>query len=57
MMAKIVWNSVMNTPGAKCTCFNISYMYLHMTLAPEDYEYMQIQIAVLPEHTIEQYEL
>ena len=55
--AKIVWNSVLSTPGAKYACFDISNMYLHTPLAPEDYEYMRIPIAVLPEHTIEQYNL
>ena len=55
--AKIVWNSVLSTPGAKYACFDISNMYLHTPLAPEDYEYMRIPLAVLPDHTIEQYGL
>ncbi|KAL7549119.1 hypothetical protein ACHAWF_015108 [Thalassiosira exigua] len=55
--AKIIWNSVLSTPGAKYACFDISNMYLHTPLAPEDYEYMCIPLAVLPEHTIEQYGL
>ena len=55
--AKLVWNSVVSTEGAKYACFDISNMYLHTPLAPEDYEYMRIPIAILPEHTIEQYQL
>ena len=53
--AKIVCNSVLSTPGAKYGSFDISNMYLHTPLAPKDYEYMRIPIAVLLEHTIEQY--
>ena len=55
--AKIIWNSVLSTPGANYAGFDISNMYLHTSLAPEDYEYMCIPLAVLPEHTIEQYSL
>ena len=32
-------------------------MYLHTPLATEDYEYMMIPLAILPDHTIEQYGL
>ena len=53
--AKIVWNSVLSTPGAKYTCFDISNMYLHTPLAPEDYEYMRIPLKLLPGHIIQQY--
>ena len=55
--AKIVWNSVLSTAGAKYACFGISNMYLHTPLAPEDYEYMRIPLKLLPDHTIEQYGL
>ena len=55
--AKIVWNSVLSTAGAKYACFDISNMYLHTPLAPEDYEYMRIPLKLLPEHTIQQYGL
>ena len=44
--AKIIWNSVLSTPGA--TYFDISNMYLHTPLAPEDYEYMHIPLKLLP---------
>ena len=55
--AKIVWNSVLSTPRAKYACFDISNMYLHTPLAPEDYEYMRIQLKLLPDHIIQQYGL
>ena len=55
--AKIVWNSVLSTEGAKFACFDISNMYLHTPLAPEDYKYMRIPLKLLPEHTIQQYGL
>ena len=55
--AKIVWDSVLSTPGANYMCFDISNMYLHTPLAPEDYEYMRIPLKLLPEHTIQQYGL
>ena len=57
MTAKIVWNSVVSTPGAKYACFDISNMCLHTLLAPEDYEYMRIPLKLLPEHIIQQYGL
>merc|ERR1712197_206627 len=50
--AKLIWNSVVSTRGAKYACFDISNMYLHTPLALEDYKYMQILINILPDHTI-----
>ena len=46
--AKIVWNSTISTAGAKYACFDISNMYLHTPLAPEDYEYMRIPYKLSP---------
>ncbi len=40
--AKIVWNSVLSTPGVKYACFDIGNMCSHMLLAPKDYKYMWI---------------
>ena len=54
---KILWNSVVSTAGAKFAVLDISSMYLHIPLASEDYEYMQIPLNIFPEHTIEQYNL
>merc|ERR1712197_139847 len=55
--SKILWNSIVSTEGARFASFDISNMYLHTPLAPEDYEYMRVPIKVLPEHIIEQYDL
>jgi hypothetical protein len=55
--AKIVWNSVISTPDARFACFDISNMYLHTPLDPDDYEYMRIPFDILPQHTIDQYDL
>jgi hypothetical protein len=52
---KILWNSVLSTPGAKYACFDIKSFFL---TAPLDrYEYMKMPIDVFPEHTITQYNL
>ena len=32
-------------------------MYLHTPLAPEDYKYMRMPLALFPEHTVAQYDL
>ena len=48
----IPWNSIVSTEGAKFASFDISNMYLHTPLVPEDCEYMRIPLKVLPEHTI-----
>ena len=44
--AKNLWNSVVSTEGAKFAAFDISNMYLHTPLAPEDYEYMRIPLKI-----------
>ncbi len=52
---KILWNSVLSTPGAKYACFDIKSFFL---TAPLDrYEYMKIPFDIFPAHTIEQYNL
>ena len=52
---KILWNSVLSTPGAKYACFDIKSFFL---TAPLDrYEYMKMPFDIFPEHTIEQYNL
>ncbi|KAL7552133.1 hypothetical protein ACHAWF_015343, partial [Thalassiosira exigua] len=53
--SKLIWNSVLSTLGAKYACFDISNMYSHTPLAPEDYKYMCSPLAALPDHTIKQY--
>jgi hypothetical protein len=53
--AKILWNSVLSTEGAKFMGFGIGSFYLETPL--ERYEYMKFPIALFPEHIIDQYDL
>ena len=53
--AKIMWNSVVSTPGAKYACFDIKNFYLGTPL--DRYEYMKMPIALIPAHIIKQYKL
>ena len=52
---KILWNSVLSTPGAKYACFDIKSFFLTAPLTR--YEYMKIPFDIFPPHTIEQYNL
>ncbi|KAL7462119.1 hypothetical protein ACHAXS_005382 [Conticribra weissflogii] len=46
--AKMMWNSVVSTPGAKYACFDVKNFYLG---TPMDwYKYMKMPIALIPEH-------
>jgi hypothetical protein len=53
--AKILWNSVLSTAGAKFMGLDIGSFYLETPLA--QYKYMKFPIALFPEHVIEQYAL
>jgi hypothetical protein len=53
--AKIMWNSVLSTTGAKFMGLDIGSFYLETPLAR--YEYMKFPIALFPQHVIEQYNL
>ncbi|KAL7500917.1 hypothetical protein ACHAWT_008970 [Skeletonema menzelii] len=52
---KIMWNSVVSTPGAKYCCFDISNFYLGTPL--DRYEYMKIPLHIFPAHVKQQYNL
>jgi hypothetical protein len=53
--AKLLWNSVISTEGAKFMGLDIKSFYI---MHPMDrYEYMKIPISLFPQHTIEQYNL
>jgi hypothetical protein len=53
--AKVLWNSVLSTEGAKFCGLDIKNFYL---CTPMDrYEYMKMPIHTFPPHIIEQYEL
>ncbi len=53
--SKLMWNSVLSTPGAKYMCLDIKKNYL---TAPLDwFEYMKMPIGWFPQWIIEQYDL
>ena len=52
---KILWNSVLSTPGAKYMCADIKNFYLETPL--DRFEYMRMRIALIPEDIIEHYNL
>ncbi len=53
--AKIMWNSVVSTPGAKFGGANINNMYLETPL--DQYEYMQMPLSLFPNNIIVRYNL
>lgn len=52
---KIMWNSVISTPGARYCCFDISSFYLGTPL--DRYEYMKMPLHIFPDHVKQQYRL
>jgi hypothetical protein len=53
--SKILWNSVISTKDVRFAGTNIKNMYLKTTL--DQFEYMKIPIALLPNNIIEHYQL
>ena len=53
--AKLHWNSVLSTPGAKYMCLDIGNFYLSATL--DRYEYMKMPISLFPPWIVKQYDL
>ncbi|KAL7460864.1 hypothetical protein ACHAXS_001301 [Conticribra weissflogii] len=51
----MLWNSVVSTPGARFACFDVKNFYLGTWM--DQYEYMKMPIALIPEHIIQQYDL
>ena len=52
---KIMWNSVISTPGAKYKCIDIKNIYLATPM--DRFEYMRIPIDLIPEEFIKKYNL
>ena len=52
---KLLWNSVISTPGAKYACIDIKNMYLQTPMDCK--EYMRIPINLIPPDFIEEYQL
>ena len=53
--AKMLWNSVISTDGAKFMGLEIGDFYLDTPM--EEYEYMIMPLHLFPQHTIDQYKL
>ncbi len=53
--SKLLWNSVLSTPGVKYMCLYIKNFYLSAAL--DRYEYMKMPISVFQPWIIEQYDL
>ena len=53
--SKIIWNSVLSTEGARFMGIDIKNVYLGTPLSW--FEYMKMPLNVLPEHTIQQYNM
>jgi hypothetical protein len=53
--SKLMWNSILSTPGAKYMCLDIKNFYL--TAALDRYEYMNMPIASFPQWIIKQHGL
>ena len=53
--SKILWNSVLSTEGAKFMGIDISNFYLGTPM--DRYEYMNMPLALFPDHIVKQYNL
>ncbi len=53
--AKLLFNSVVSTPNAKCMMGNLKDFYLGTPMPAKDYAYMHIPMAVLPDKIIDHY--
>jgi hypothetical protein len=53
--SKILWNSVLSTPGAKYCCADVKNFYLETPM--ERYEYMRIPARLIPDEFIDAYAL
>jgi hypothetical protein len=53
--SKILWNSVLSTPGAKYCCADVKNFYLETPM--ERYEYMRIAVHLIPETIMQHYDL
>jgi hypothetical protein len=53
--SKVMWNSVISTPGSRYICADVKHFYLETPL--DRYEYMKMPLAVFPQHVRDQYDL
>jgi len=55
--AKLLFNSIMSMPGARCMMGNLKDFYLGTPMPPTDYAYMHIPVVVLPPNIMDHYKL
>ena len=55
LVAKMLFNSVVSTPGARCMCMDISNFYLMTPLKRP--EYIKIKLSDIPDEIIKEYKL
>lgn len=53
--AKMLLNSTISTPGARCVCVDVKNFYLNTPM--DRYEYVRIPIALVPQEVINEYNL
>jgi len=54
---KILFNSIISMPNAKCMMGNLKDFYLGTPMEPKDYTYMCIPMAMLPNNIMDHYQL
>ena len=55
--AKLLFNSVVSTPGARCMMGDLKDFYLGTPMQPKDYAYMRIPVNVIPRDIMDHYQL
>jgi len=55
--AKLLFNSVLSTPNGRCMMGDLKDFYLGTPMPPQDYAYMRIPLAALPQSIMEHYHL
>ena len=55
--AKLLFNSVISTPGAQCLIGDLKDFYLGTPMPPTDYAYMRIPVSAIPDTIMDHYNL
>ena len=53
--SKVMWNSVISTPGTQYACADVKKIYLNTLL--DRYEYMWMSIKLIPQEFVDLYDL
>ena len=54
-LVKLMINSVLSLPGAKCACFDVKNFYLDMPL--EEPDYVRVKLTDIPQELLDEYNL